>query len=204
MSDNCCEPIQNQHGWDCRYRQILRVILLINASMFVVEIISGVYSGSQALLADALDFFSDAANYAISIFVLNKSLTARAKASLIKGSAMGLFGLWIMGSTFYQAFTVGLPKAEVMGTIGFLALMANVVSALLLYKYRKGDSNRMSVWICSRNDALTNIAVILAAGAVFFTQTKWPDLIVAVFIAGIALSGSWRIIRSAVEELKFK
>ena len=170
--------------------------------MFVVELSSGIYSGSQSLLADAIDFFGDAANYGISLYVLNKSVTMRAKASLLKGSTMGLFGLWILGSTLYKAFVTGIPHAEVMGAVGFLALIANVTSAALLYKYRKGDSNRESVWICSRNDAVGNIAVMLAAAGVFATGTKWPDLLVAAVMAGLALNGSRRIIRSALAELK--
>ena len=193
---------EGDHGWDCRYRQILWVILLINAAMFVVELSSGIYSGSQSLLADAIDFFGDAANYGISLYVLNKSVTMRAKASLLKGSTMGLFGLWILGSTLYKAFVTGIPHAEVMGAVGFLALIANVTSAALLYKYRKGDSNRESVWICSRNDAVGNIAVMLAAAGVFATGTKWPDLLVAAVMAGLALNGSRRIIRSALGELR--
>jgi len=200
--NDCCDNIAGNHGWDCRYRQILWVILFINAGMFLVEIASGIYSGSQSLLADALDFFGDAANYAISIYVLNKSITTRARASLIKGYTLGVFGMWIVGSITYKALVVGVPQAEVMGAIGFLALIANVASAALLYKYRSGDSNRESVWICSRNDAIGNIAVMLAAGGVFFTGTKWPDLLVAGIIASLALSGAWRIIKSARKELK--
>lgn len=199
--DECCETTNGEHGWDCRYRQILWVILLINVGMFVVEIASGIYSVSQALLADALDFFGDAANYGVSLYVLNRSINWRAKASIIKGGTMGLFGLWILGSTVYKALTTGIPQAEVMGVIGFLALVANVVSAILLYKYRTGDSNRESVWICSRNDAIGNIAVMLAAGGVFITGTKWPDLLVAVIIAGLALNGAWKIIKKAKYEL---
>ncbi len=198
----CCDNIKGIHGWNCRYRQILWLILFINAGMFFVEMASGIYAGSQALLADALDFFGDAANYAISLYVLSKATALKAKASLIKGATMGIFGLWVLGSTIYKAIIVGLPQAEVMGAIGFLALIANVISAALLYKYRFGDSNRESVWICSRNDAISNIAVMLAAGGVFITGTKWPDLLVALIIAGLALSGSWQIIKSAKNELK--
>lgn len=200
-TDGCCETTNGEHGWDCRYRQILWMILLINAGMFVVEIASGIYSGSQALLADALDFFGDAANYSISLYVLNRSIHWRAKASIVKGSTMGLFGLWILGSTVYKALTTGIPQAEVMGVIGFLALVANVVSAMLLYKYRTGDSNRESVWICSRNDAIGNVAVMLAAAGVFITDTKWPDLLVAAVIAGLALNGAWKIISKSKHEL---
>ena len=199
---DCCDATSGEHGWDCRYRRILWVILLINAAMFIVEITSGLYAGSQSLLADALDFFGDAANYAISIYVLNKSITTRARASLIKGYTLGVFGLWIVGSTLYKALVTGMPQAEIMGVIGFMALIANVTCALLLYKYREGDSNRESVWVCSRNDAIGNIAVMLAAGGVFFTGTKWPDLLVAGIIATLALSGAWRIVKSARQELQ--
>ncbi|PJF37835.1 MAG: cation transporter, partial [Phototrophicales bacterium] len=116
--DECCKTTDGEHGWDCRYRQILWVILLINAAMFFVEIVSGIYSDSQSLLADALDFFGDAANYAISLYVLNKTVDLRAKASLLKGATMGLFGLWVIGSTAYKALVIGMPHAEVMGVIG--------------------------------------------------------------------------------------
>jgi len=197
---DCCDAVTGEHGWDCRYRQILWTILFINAGMFFVEIASGIYSGSQSLMADALDFFGDAANYAISIYVLNKPITTRSRASLIKGYTLGAFGLWIIGSITYKALVVGLPQAEVMGIVGFLALVANLISAALLYKYRSGDSNRESVWICSRNDAIGNTAVMLAAGGVFLTGTKWPDLLVAGIIASLALSGARSIIRSARKE----
>ena len=199
---DCCEMPKGKHGWDCRYRRILWVILVINAVMFVIELGSGIYSGSQSLLADAIDFLGDAANYGISLYVLNKSITMRAKASLIKGCSMGIFGLWIIGSTLYKAFVTGLPHAEVMGAVGFMALIANIVCAALLYKYREGDSNRESVWICSRNDAIGNIAVMLAAAGVFATGTKWPDLLVAGIMAVLALHGSWKVIRTANYELK--
>ena len=198
---DCCDITIEEYGSDQRYRRILWVILVINAAMFIVEITFGVYAGSQSLLADALDFFGDAANYAISIYVLNKSITTRARASLIKGYTLAVFGLWIVASTLYKALVTGMPQAEVMGVIGFMALIANVTCALLLFKYREGDSNRESVWICSRNDAIGNIAVMLAAGGVFFTGTKWPDLLVAGIIATLALSGAWRIIKSAKKEL---
>jgi len=200
-TDTCCQSKDGKHGWDCPYRKILLIILLINAVMFVVELISGAYSGSQSLLADAIDFFGDAANYGISLYVLNKSIESRAKASMIKGTTMALFGIWILGSTFYKAFSETLPQAEIMGIVGFLALIANVICAILLYKYRSGDSNRESVWICSRNDAIGNIAVMIAALGVFASETKWPDLIVAFIMAGLAISGANKIIKKARNEM---
>jgi Co/Zn/Cd efflux system component len=200
MTNNCCDS--NDHGWDCKYRLILWVVLLINLTMFMIEAISGLSSGSQSLLADSLDFFSDTANYAISIYVLSKTILIRAKASLIKGYSMGLLGIWVLSSTIYKAFFASIPKAEVIGIIGAIALAANVFSAFLLYKYRKGDSNRASVWICSRNDAIANVAVIFAGIGVWITNTKWPDLAVAFIIVALALSGSFRIIKQAKKELR--
>ncbi len=199
MPNNCCDT--NEHNWDCKYRKILWIVLFINLGMFVLEIFSGLISGSQSLLADSLDFFSDAANYGISLYVLSKSITLRAKASLIKGYSMGLLGIFVALSTIYKVFFAVTPKAEIIGAVGFIALAANLFSAFLLYKYRKGDSNRTSVWICSRNDAIANIAVIFAGIGVWITSTKWPDLMVAFIIASISLSGAFQIIRQAKREL---
>ena len=200
MINDCCNT--GEHGWDCKYRLILWVILLINLTMFIVEAVFGLSSGSQSLLADSLDFFADTANYAISLYVLSKVISIRSKASLIKGYSMGLLGVGVLISTIYKVFFSTIPQAEVIGAVGVLALIANVFSAFLLYKYRKGDSNRASVWICSRNDAIANIAVIFAGIGVWVTNTKWPDLAVALIIATLAISGSLRIIRQAKKELK--
>lgn len=200
--DECCENIESKHTLDCKYRKILWIILVINAVMFIVELVSGLYSSSQSLLADSLDFFGDAANYGISLYVLNKSLRQRAYASIIKGSMMGMFGIVVIVSTIYKAFVAGIPQAEVMGIVGFLALLANVFSAFLLFNYRKGDSNRQSVWICSVNDAIGNIAVLLAGAGVFITSSKYPDLLVAFIIATLAIRGSIKILNQAKSELK--
>lgn len=194
----CCGKIDNENIF---YRKILWVILFINAGMFFIEVMSSLYSDSQSLLADSLDFLGDAINYGVSLYVLNKSINTRAKASIIKGVTMGVFGFWVVFTTVLKVFVTGMPQASIMGLIGFLALLANVFSAILLYKYRSGDSNKASVWICSRNDALGNIAVMAAAGGVFATSSRWPDLLVAVLIAGLALSGSWHILKKAKSEL---
>lgn len=199
---SCCNNDQQGNVTDQRYRKILWIILLLNAGMFIVEVIASWYSGSVSLLADAVDFFADAFNYAISLYVLDKALAIRAKASLIKGSTMGLFGLLVFGNSIYRAATEAVPQAEVMGAIGLLALLVNIGSAWLLYRYREGDSNRESVWICSRNDAIGNVLVMLAAAAVAYTQSPWPDIIVAFFIAALFLRSAWRIYRSAIAELR--
>jgi Co/Zn/Cd efflux system component len=200
MTNNCCDI--SVSNCDSKYRVILWVVLLINFGMFALEMFYSFVSGSQSLLADSLDFFADAANYGISLYVLSKSITLRAKASLIKGYTMGVFGIFVAVSTVYKVFFAVTPKAEIIGVVGFIALAANVFSAFLLYKYRKGDSNRASVWICSRNDAIANIAVIFAGLGVWITNTKWPDLTVAFIIASISLSGAYHIIKKAKKELE--
>ena len=148
---------------DPRYRGALWLVIGLNAGMFAVEMGAGVLARSQALQADALDFFGDTLTYGLSLAVIGMSLEVRATAALIKGATLALMGAWILGSTLWHTFALGLPRAEVMGMVGFLALAANVTSVLLLMKYRDGDANVRSVWLCSRNDAIGNIAVVLAA-----------------------------------------
>jgi Co/Zn/Cd efflux system component len=180
----------------------LWVALVVNASMFVVEIGAGLASGSSSLQADALDFLGDAANYVVSLFVLGMSLRHRAAASMLKGATMGLFGLWVAYATLGHALAGTVPEAPVMGGVGLAALVANVGVALLLYAFREGDSNMRSVWICSRNDALGNIAVLAAAGGVFTAQSGWPDFAVAVIMAALALWGATQVLVHAWADWK--
>jgi Co/Zn/Cd efflux system component len=183
------------------YRRILWIALAVNAAMFVVEIGAGLAAGSMSLLADSLDFLGDAANYGISLWVLGLALSIRARASLIKAWSMALFGAWVLGSTVWHAFTGTTPDAAAMGLVGSLALLANLGVAFLLYRYRTGDSNMRSVWLCTRNDAIGNLAVLAAAVGVFGTGTAWPDLVVAAIMGTLALSSAWQVIRHAREEL---
>ena len=162
---------------------------------------AGLLSGSQALKADALDFLGDTATYGISLFVIGMPLVWRSRAALLKGLSLGAMGLWVLGSTAHQLLVLGLPRAEVMGAIGFLALAANLTSVLLLLRYRDGDANVRSVWLCSRNDAIGNLAVVLAAGGVWATSTAWPDLIVAGIMASLFLYSAIGIVRQASGEL---
>ncbi len=201
MSDACATP-PAAPGADKVYRRVLWAVLAINAVGFAVELGAGLLSGSLALQADALDFLGDAANYAIALFVLARSLAWRASAALAKGVAMAGFGVWVLGAAIYNAFVLGLPSAGIMGTVGLFALLANLASAALLYRHREGDSNRRAVWLCTRNDALGNIAVLVAAGAVATTATRWPDLAVAVIMAGLALGAGLAVIRQARAELR--
>lgn len=203
-----CDHHGHDHGdperaaRDRQYRKILWIVFTINAVMFGIEIVAGALAGSVALQADALDFFADAANYLVALYVLDRSIRWRAGAALIKGGAMGVFGLYVLGFSVYQAFSGAVPEAHVMGLVGTMALAANVVSAVLLFRHRSGDSNRQSVWLCSRNDAIANVAVIIAAGLVFLTASHWPDLLVGFFMAALSLHSAGQIIRQARSELK--
>ncbi|MGE0116383.1 MAG: cation transporter [Dongiaceae bacterium] len=202
MSAGCHHHHGSAPPTDDGFRRILWISLAINAGMFLVEGISGLLGDSVALQADAVDFLGDAANYGLSLAVLGLTLAQRAKAALVKGVSMGLFGLWVMGNAVYNSFVLALPSATVMGAIGFLALLANLAVALLLYRYRTGDSNRRSVWLCTRNDVIGNFAVMLAASGVFASGTAWPDLAVAAVMAALALSSAYRIIRQALGEVR--
>jgi len=184
-----------------QYRRVLWLALGANAAMFVVEIIGGVQSGSTALLADAVDFAGDAANYGLSLAVLAMSLRRRAGAALIKAASMGLFGAAVLGRAAYAAWSGLPPEPLAMGAIGALALAVNVGVALLLFRFRDGDANRRSVWLCTRNDALGNIAVLIAALGVAGTGTVWPDLAVAAIMAGLAIYSSIQVIGHARREL---
>lgn len=205
MGAHCCGTGQ-QHGErpsaDPAYRRILWAVLGINAGMFVVEIGAGVAAGSVSLQADALDFLGDAANYAISLAVLSMALRWRARAALLKGLSMVGFGVWVIGSTVWHAVQGTLPEAEIMGAVGSGAILANGLSLALLWAYRTGDANMRAVWICTRNDVLGNVAVLLAALGVFGTGTGWPDVVVAGIMATLALSGAVQILRHAAEDLR--
>ncbi len=185
-----------------RYRSVLWIVLAINASMFLVEIAAGLAAGSAALQADALDFFADAANYGISLFVLGLGLRWRAGAALVKGASMALFGLWVIGSVVWHALHGTVPGWGTMGVVGAAALAANVACLVLLHAWRDGDANMRSVWICSRNDVIANLAVLAAAFGVFGTGTGWPDIIVAAVMAVLALQGAATIVRQALAELR--
>jgi Co/Zn/Cd efflux system component len=187
---------------DTRYRRVLWVALALNLAMSLTELVAGLAAGSASLQADALDFLSDAANYGISLSVAGLALTLRAQAALIKGASMGVLGLWVAGNTVWHVAHGTLPQAEVMGLIGVLALLTNGGVAVMLSRYRGGDANMRSVWICSRNDALGNIAVMVAALGVFGTGTGWPDIIVAAIMATMSLWGAWQIITQARRELR--
>ncbi len=182
------------------YRRALWAVIVLNGGMFLVEMTAGALAGSRALQADALDFGADAATYALSLAVIGRALETRATVALLKGLSLAAMGLWVLGATAWGVILRGVPDAPVMGVIGLLALAANVASVLLLMRWRDGDANVRSVWLCSRNDAIGNVAVMLAAVGVWGSGTGWPDLIVAALMAGLFLSSATQIIRRALAE----
>jgi Co/Zn/Cd efflux system component len=204
MADCCCLPPPLNLGpqRERAYRRALWIVFAINAAMFAVEIGAGVMAGSTSLQADALDFLGDAANYAISLAVVGSALQYRANAALLKGASMGLFGAWVVGTVVWHALHGTLPNAVAMGAIGVAALIANGCSFALLWSHRSGDANMRSAWICTRNDVLGNLAVLLAALGVFGTGTGWPDIAVAAVMASLALQGAFVIVRQALGELR--
>ena len=208
MSAHCCEH-HHDHGTADRdplrqsaYRRVLWSVLAINAAMFALEAGAGLAAGSASLQADALDFLGDAANYAISLFVVGMALHYRATAALAKGATMALFGVWVLGITAWHAVGGTLPQAVTMGGVGLTALAANAASFWLLWRHRAGDANMRSAWICTRNDVLGNLAVLLAAVGVFGTGTGWPDVIVAAVMATLAQHGAATVVRQARTELR--
>ena len=203
MSASCCSaPSQDPHKGDPAYKRVLWLVLAINAAMFAIEIGAGLAAGSASLQADALDFLGDAGNYAISLFVVGMALRYRAMAALAKGATMAAFGMWVISISAWHALHGTLPHAFTMGAVGVGALLANAGSFALLWAYRGGDANMRSAWICTRNDVLGNLAVLLAALGVFGTGTGWPDVIVATVMAALALQGAIIVIREAASELR--
>lgn len=198
-SGNCTSPTPSP---DYRYRRILWIALAINAAMFIVELVGGWHAGAVSLLADAIDFLGDAANYGLSLAALGMAVVWRSRTALFKGLTMGAYGIAILGKTAWTMMQGTVPEAVTMGAIGVLALLANGGVALLLYAYRQGDANMRSVWLCTRNDAIGNIAVMLAAAGVFGTGAGWPDLLVACVMGLLAVNASYLVIRHALEELR--
>lgn len=202
MSAGCCNHKTEFDGASKGFRNALWIVIFINAIMFIIEMVAGSIAGSQSLKADALDFFGDSVTYGISLYVIGMSLRVRSTAALLKGISLALMGFWVFGSTLYHVFILGVPQAPIMGAIGFLALAANMASVLILVRYKDGDANVRSVWLCSRNDAIGNIAVLIAATFVVVTNSAWPDLIVAGVMAGLFLWSATQIVIQSLNEMR--
>ena len=189
-------------GVDPRYKRVLWTVIALNGVMFLTEMAAGQLAGSQALKADLLDFFADTVTYGLSLAVIGAALRTRATAALFKGLSLSLMALWVFGSTVYHSLVLNLPSAELMGGIGLLALAANLASVLMLMRYTDGDANVRSVWLCSRNDAIGNVVVMVAAIGVWGTSTAWPDLAVAAMMAGVFCTSAVQILRRAWSEYR--
>ena len=199
MSANC-HSHQQFDGTSQRYKNVLWTVIGINITMFFVEMVYGVVGDSQALKADALDFLGDSATYALSLWAVHQSPLARSNVALIKGWSLLAMACFVLGSTIYYVLVKSHPSAPIMGWVAFAALIANVVSVVLLIRFREGDANVRSVWLCSRNDAIGNVGVLCAAFLVFLSGTRWPDLLVAIILAGLFTSSAIQIIRQASAE----
>ena len=206
MSDSCCEKAVGgiEVLNDSRWRKVLWIALLLNFAMFGVEMAGGAAAGSRSLQADALDFLGDAANYGISLGVAGMALAWRARAAWVKGLTILLFGVGVFAAALWGLVQGTNPNPVAMGMLGFVALIVNVAVALMLYRYRAGDANMQSVWICSRNDAIGNLLVIGASIMVVWTQSGIPDLLVAMLMASLGISGGLRILRQARHELNIE
>lgn len=202
MSDCCDSSCSSKKPVvDKKYRRILAIALVINLTMFGVELVAGLGAASVSLLADAVDFLGDAGNYALSLFVLGLAPVWRSRTAMIKGLTMGAYGIFVMGKALWSASTGVLPEPATMGLIGLLALAANGGVGSLLYAYRDGDANMRSVWLCTRNDMIGNLAVLFAALGVFGTGNGWPDIVVAAIMATLALKASVSVVAQSRREL---
>lgn len=201
MADCCSHACGATQVLNRRYRRVLWIALLINAVMFGIELAASIHAGSAALLADSVDFLGDAGNYAVSLFVLGMAAVWRPRAAYAKGMVMGSFGVLVLCKALWAGLEGQAPGAMTMGTVSIVAFTANGVVAFLLYAFREGDANMHSVWLCTRNDMIGNVAVLLAAGGVFGTGAAWPDIAVASIMAVLGLTSAWEIVRRARREL---
>ena len=203
MSACCSGPCSSSKPPpDGRYRKVLWAALVINFVMFGVELASSLAAGSVSLLADSVDFLGDAANYGVSLFVLGMAVAWRSRAAYAKGVVMGAFGVLVLARALWFGLGENVPHAQTMGAISILALAANGAVAAMLYAFRHGDANMRSVWLCTRNDMIGNLAVMLAALGVFGTRTGWPDIVVASIMACLGLSAARAVIKQARAELR--
>lgn len=202
MADCCSASCGSARAPDPGYRKVLWIALLINAAMFVVEVVASMQAHSASLLADSVDFLGDAANYGVSLFILGLAVVWRSRAAYAKGVVMGIFGLLVLARVLWTGLGGHTPVAQTMGAIGMLAFAANGVVAWCLYAFRDGDANMRSVWLCTRNDMIGNVAVMLAALGVFGTGTAWPDIAVAAIMAVLGLTSAREVIGHARQELK--
>jgi Co/Zn/Cd efflux system component len=202
MADCCNDKACEIEALRNRQSSTLKIVLGINAAMFIVELTAGLISGSVSLLADSLDMLGDALVYSFSIYVVTRGPRMKAKAALFKGGIMAVFGFSVLGQAVYKIVFPQLPLVEAIGAIGLLALIANSVCFALLWRHRSDDINMSSVWLCSRNDIIANVSVLLAAVGVWFTHTGWPDILIGLALSVLFLRSAIVVLRSAITDLR--
>ena len=201
--DSCCsDKIGAIDALRRRQRTTLRLVLVMNAAMFLVEFIAGVLAGSVALLADSLDMLGDALVYVFSLYVVSRDEIWKARAAVAKAFVMGLFGLFVLGQVVYKLVWPQLPASEAMVAVGALALAVNAVCFALLWSHRGEDINMRSVWICSRNDLIANVSVLVAGFAVWVSASHWPDIVVGMLICAVFLRSAYSVYRDARAEFR--
>lgn len=203
MAKSCCEKKESELA-QLRVKQsgVLKIVLAVNAIMFLLEFTFGFISHSSSLMADSLDMFGDATVYAFSLYALNRGAIWRARAGFSKGVIMGVFGLVVIGQVIYRAVNGIVPEASTMGIIGVLALAANSYCLYLLYSHRSDDINMKSTWICSRNDIISNVGVLTASALVAYFHSGVPDIVVGSAIAILFLKSSYEVLKEAKLELR--
>lgn len=184
-----------------RQSSTLKIVLLINAVMFIVELAAGLQSSSSALLSDSLDNLGDALTYGLSLYAVDRGVTYKAKVALFKGALILLAGLFVLGQVGYRLIFPIVPTYETMGAISILALLANGACLFLLWKHREEDVNMSSVWECSRNDVVSNLSVFVAAVGVWLLNSGWPDILIALALALMFLRSAIRVFRIALEDM---
>jgi len=199
---DCCEKDDAINALRERQSSTLKIVLAINISMFVAGIGAGIYAGSSALLSDSLDNLGDATTYGLSLYVVYKESRAKAQVAFFKGGLILLAALIVLAQVIYKLIVPTVPLFEIMGVVSLLSLAGNSVCLFLLTRHREDDVNMSSVWECSRNDIASNISVFLAAGAVWLTQSGWPDIIIALCLVALFLRSAIRVFTSAARELK--
>lgn len=202
MSDCCSDKECAIEAIKARQSATLKIVLAINTVMFVVELTSGLLARSTALLSDSLDNLGDALTYGLSLYAVSSGARSKAKVALFKGGLILAAGLFVLGQVVYGALHPGIPVFEVMGIVSLIALAANATCLALLWKHRAEDVNMSSVWECSRNDIASNVAVFIAAGAVWLTQSGWPDLLVGLALACLLLRSAISVTASALREMR--
>lgn len=202
MADCCNDKACEIEALRNRQSSTLKIVLAINAVMFLVELAAGLISGSVSLLADSLDMLGDALVYGFSLYVVARGARMKAKAALFKGVIMAAFGFFVLGQAIYRIIYPQVPVFEVISLIGLLALAANGVCLFLLWRHRAEDINMSSIWLCSRNDIIANVSVLFASAGVWFFHSGWPDILVGLALAALFLRSALSVLRDAIQELE--